>query len=158
MSTPLPDPTGKPADALMLDSAKSTPTGFDIQMHAGGPKTQETLIFIADSMRGALDEYEAPNYLEMKLQASDGKKYVMTLQRQGDAVTPHEARREAEARADAAEREIAQVRLSAIGEANRAEAAEQAVARVRKALPPYNQMLDYVVPAIDILRALDGAA
>lgn len=74
----------KRRDALMLDSAKSTPTGFDIQMHAGGPKTEETLIFIADSMRSALDEYDAQNYLEMKLRASDHKNYVMTLQRQGE--------------------------------------------------------------------------
>lgn len=100
----------KRRDALMLDSAKSTPTGFDIQMHAGGPKTEETLIFIADSMRSALDEYDAKNYLEMKLRASDHKNYVMTLQRQGGALTPHEAREAAESRAEAAETMLAAVR------------------------------------------------
>ena len=88
------------ADALMLDSARSTPTGLDIQMHAGGPNTQKALIFIADAMRSQLDEYEATNYLEMQLRASDGKNYVMTLQRQGGAITPHEARQAAEARLD----------------------------------------------------------
>lgn len=100
----------KCGDALMLDSAKSTPTGFDIQMHAGGPKTQEALIFIADSMRSALDEYDAKNYLEMKLRASDGRQYVMTLQRQGGALTPHEAREAAEVRAGVAEAKVAAVR------------------------------------------------
>jgi len=69
-------------DELMLDSMGSTPTGFEIKTHAGGPQTAETLLFIADSMREMLDEHEAPNYLEMEVKASDGKRYTMTLQRQ----------------------------------------------------------------------------
>lgn len=97
------------ADALMLDSAGPSSTGFDIQMHAGGPKTQETLIFIADSMRHALDEHKATNYLEMELRASDHRQYVMTLQRRGGAVTPHQARQAAERRAEAAEGTLAAV-------------------------------------------------
>lgn len=100
----------KRGDALMLDNAHSTPTGFDIHMHAGGPKTEEALIFIADSMRSALDEYDATNYLEMKLRASDGRNYVMLLQRQGGALTPHEARQAAEGRAEVAEGLLAAVR------------------------------------------------
>jgi hypothetical protein len=82
-------------DELMLDSAGPTATGFEIRTHAGGPQTADTLVFIADSMRSVLDEHNAPNYLEMELQASDQKRYIMTLQRKGH-VTPHEARTAAE--------------------------------------------------------------
>jgi hypothetical protein len=82
-------------DELMLDSMGSTPSGFEIKTHAGGPETAETLLFIADSMRATLDEYEAENYLEMEVKASDGKRYIMTLQRAGK-VTPHQARVKAE--------------------------------------------------------------
>lgn len=82
-------------DELMLDSAGPTATGFEIRTHAGGPQTAETLLFIADSMRSALDEYDAPNYLEMEVNASDGKHYILTLQRKGK-VTPHQARVAAE--------------------------------------------------------------
>lgn len=82
-------------DELMLDSAGPTATGFGLKMHAGGPQTAETLLFIADSMRSMLDEHDAPNYLEMELGASDGKQYVMTLQRKGK-ITPHQARVAAE--------------------------------------------------------------
>ena len=49
--------------------------------------------------------------------------------------------------------------LDLIDKANaRADDAEAQVARVRAALPPCNRMLDYAVPAIDVLRALDGPA
>jgi hypothetical protein len=82
-------------DELMLDSMGSTPNGFEIKTHAGGPQTAETLLFIADSMRATLDEYEAENYLEMEVKASDCKRYVMTLQRAGK-ITPHQARVKAE--------------------------------------------------------------
>lgn len=82
-------------DELMLDSMGATPTGFEIKTNAGGPQTAETLLFIADSMRSMLDEHEAPNYLEMELKGTDGKRYIMTLQRAGK-VTPHQARIRAE--------------------------------------------------------------
>lgn len=82
-------------DALMLDSAGPTETGFGMKMHAGGPKTQETLLFIADSIRSTLDEHNAPNYVEMEVRAGDGKQYIMTLQR-GGKITPHQARVAAE--------------------------------------------------------------
>jgi hypothetical protein len=91
-------------DALMLDSAGPTGTGFGMKMHAGGPKTAETLLFIADSMRSMLDEHNAPNYVEMELRASDGKQYIMTLQRKGK-ITPHEARVAAEEALEALKRE-----------------------------------------------------
>lgn len=89
------DSTNAP-DELMLDSAGPTASGFEIKTHAGGPGTAETLLFIADSMRAMLDEHEAPNYLEMEVKASDGKRYIMTLQRAGK-ITPHGARLAAEA-------------------------------------------------------------
>lgn len=83
-------------DELMLDSmGPSSKGGFEIKTHAGGPQTAETLLFIADSMRTTLDEYDAPNYLEMEVKASDGKNYIMTLQRKGK-ITPHAARLAAE--------------------------------------------------------------
>jgi hypothetical protein len=79
-------------DELMLDSmGPSAKGGFEIKTHAGGPETAETLLFIADSMRATLDAHDAPNYLEMEVKASDGKRYIMTLQRAGK-ITPHEAR------------------------------------------------------------------
>lgn len=83
-------------DELMLDSAGPTATGFEIKTHAGGPQTAETLLFIADSMRSMLDEYDAPNYLEMEVEGTDHKRYIMTLQRAGK-ITPHSARLAAEA-------------------------------------------------------------
>ncbi|YCK81365.1 hypothetical protein M1D89_20195 [Arthrobacter sp. D3-18] len=96
MTTIQEEPSPKPSrDVLMLDSAGPTATGFGLKMHAGGPQTAETLLFIADSMRSMLDEHDAPNYLEMELQASDRKQYVMTLQRKGK-ITPHQARVAAE--------------------------------------------------------------
>lgn len=82
-------------DELMLDGMGATPTGFEIKTHAGGPETAKTLLFIADAMRDALDGHEAPNYLEMEVKASDGKRYIMTLQRAGK-ITPHQARVNAE--------------------------------------------------------------
>lgn len=88
-------------DALMLDSAGPTAKGFGMKMHAGGPKTTETLLFIADSMRSMLDEHNAPNYVEMELRASDGKQYIMTLQR-GGKITPVQARIAAEEALEAA--------------------------------------------------------
>jgi hypothetical protein len=86
-------------DQLMLDSAGPDPRGgFNARMHAGGPQTKEILLTIADAMRATLDEHAAPNYLEMGVRASDGKEYVMVLQRKGK-LTPHEARQNAEAEA-----------------------------------------------------------
>ncbi|QCB97149.1 hypothetical protein E5206_09560 [Arthrobacter sp. PAMC25564] len=82
-------------DELMLDSMGSTPSGFEIKMHAGGPDTARTLLFIADAMRSTLDEHDAPNYVEMEVKASDGKQYIMILQRKGK-LTPHSARLAAE--------------------------------------------------------------
>ena len=83
-------------DELMLDSmGPSSKGGFEIKTHAGGPETADTLLFIADSMRSMLDEHNAPNYLEMEVKASDGKNYIMTLQRSGN-ITPHQARLKAE--------------------------------------------------------------
>jgi hypothetical protein len=83
-------------DELMLDSMGPSPEGgFEIKTHAGGPETAETLLFIADSMRSMLDEHDAPNYLEMEVKASDGKNYIMILQRRGK-ITPHAARLAAE--------------------------------------------------------------
>lgn len=83
-------------DELMLDSmGPSAKGGFEVKTHAGGPETAETLLFIADSMRGALDGHDAPNYLEMEVNASDRKRYIMTLQRAGK-ITPHSARLAAE--------------------------------------------------------------
>lgn len=89
-----PSPT-RSTDELMLDSMGATPTGFEIRTHAGGPQTADTLLFIADSMRSALDEFDAPHYLEMEVKASDGKRYIMNLQRAGK-LTPHQARLNAE--------------------------------------------------------------
>lgn len=83
------------SDELILDSAGPTERGFGMKMHAGGPKTSEALLFIADSMRSMLDEHNAPNYVEMELRAGDGKQYIMTLQRKG-RITPHQARMAAE--------------------------------------------------------------
>ncbi|MCO4257340.1 hypothetical protein [Pseudarthrobacter cellobiosi] len=82
-------------DELMLDSMGATPNGFEIRTHAGGPETADTLLFIADAMRDALDGHNAPNYLEMEVKASDGKRYIMNLQRAGK-LTPHQARVNAE--------------------------------------------------------------
>jgi len=90
------------SDELMLDGmGPSSKGGFEIRTHAGGPQTAETLLFIADSMRSMLDEHDAPNYLEMEVKASDGKRYIMTLQRQGK-ITPHAARLAAEEALEAA--------------------------------------------------------
>ena len=84
------------SDELMLDGmGPSAKGGFEIRTHAGGPETANTLLFIADSMRSMLDEHDAPNYLEMEVKASDGKQYIMTLQRHGK-ITPHAARLVAE--------------------------------------------------------------
>jgi hypothetical protein len=89
-------------DELMLDSmGPSSKGGFEIRTHAGGPETAETLLFIADSMRATLDAHDAPNYLEMEVKASDGKRYIMTLQRAGK-ITPHAARLAAEEAREAA--------------------------------------------------------
>jgi hypothetical protein len=90
------------SDELMLDSVgPSAKGGFEIKTHAGGPETSETLLFIADSMRATLDAHDAPNYLEMEVKASDGKRYIMTLQRAGK-LTPHSARLAAEEALEAA--------------------------------------------------------
>ena len=104
-------------DELMLDSmGPSSKGGFEIKTHAGGPETAETLLFIADSMRATLDAHDAPNYLEMEVKASDGKRYIMTLQRAGK-ITPHAARIAAEgALAAAKPRTISSVdELEALG-------------------------------------------
>lgn len=83
------------SDELMLDSMGATPTGFEIKTHAGGPESAATLLFIADSIRSVLDGHDAPNYVEMEVKGTDGKGYILTLQRQGK-VTPHKARMAAE--------------------------------------------------------------
>lgn len=88
-------------DELMLDSMGATRDGFGMSMHAGGPDTARTLLFIADSMRSALDGHNAPNYLEMEVKSSDGKHYILTLQR-GGKITPHQARVAAEEALEAA--------------------------------------------------------
>lgn len=89
-------------DELMLDSMGTSPEGgFEIKTHAGGPETAATLLFIADSIRSTLDEHDAPNYVEMEVKASDGKNYILTLQRKGK-ITPHAARLAAEAALEAA--------------------------------------------------------
>lgn len=99
MTTTPSEPNNSPAptarDELMLDSMGSTPSGFEIKTHASGPETAATLLFIADSMRATLDAHNAPNYLEMEVKASDGKRYIMNLQRAGK-LTPHQARVNAE--------------------------------------------------------------
>lgn len=97
----------EPSDELMFDSARNTPTGFELKTHAGGPQTANALLIMADSMRHALDDYDAKNYLEIEVRAGDGKQYVMTLQRRGGAVTPHEARVKAEAEVVALTKQLA---------------------------------------------------
>lgn len=68
----------------------------EIKFGTSGPEAERVLHTIAESMAVMLDDYEAPNYLEIGARHKEtGKAYTMTLQRAG-MPTPHEKRLEAE--------------------------------------------------------------
>jgi|GEM_PF-5286960 len=100
------------ADQLMLAEVKAGGGNLYLKVHGGGPKTEAILLSIADSMRDMLDTHNAPNYLEMEIAGPDGKRYIMLLQRRGK-ITPHEARKAAEAERDALAATVERVRALA---------------------------------------------
>jgi hypothetical protein len=62
---------------------------------------KEQIQMMAQNFLEVLNEIHAVNYAEMSLQSKDGKRVIVTLQRQDEGKTPHQLRTEAEAERDA---------------------------------------------------------
>ena len=127
----------------------------EMKFGTSGPEAERVLHTIAESMAVMLDEYEAPNYLEIGARhKGTGKPYSMTLQR-GGMPTPHEKRQEAEkALARATEQLAAQSEILA-RVADRRDGWAEIVANTEGNGTALQIELEHIVNTLD--RALNGS-
>lgn len=97
-----------PADEMMIRDMSVKDGVMNMTMTSGGPESEAVLLAMADAMGTMLDEHDATNYVEFDLRKRGLPAYSVCVRRY-HRPTPHQLRKEADARADAAEAAIARV-------------------------------------------------
>lgn len=105
----LPDTDGgDPADEMRIREMSVKDGVANLTMTSGGPESEAVLLAMADAMGSMLDEHDATNYVEFDLRKRGMPAYSVCVRRY-NRPTPHQLRKEADARAEAAEGTLAEL-------------------------------------------------